>query len=113
MKLLKKSLFFMSLILFSIMLLGCNGSSSDGVDPFDEEEVSGYEWNDYSKKQKRGTVEKGLKYLADNGIIISEDKDFYVDTLDKFYADKNMAYVPIAVALKTIGGLSETMKEPE
>ncbi|QUW22433.1 hypothetical protein JSQ81_02265 [Sporosarcina sp. Marseille-Q4063] len=108
----KKNLFFVTLILSSIILVGCIDSSSNGVDPF-EEEVSGYEWNEYSKKQKRGTVEKGLKYLADNGIIISEDEDFYVDALDKVYAEENASYVPIAVALKTVGGLTETMEESE
>ena len=109
---LKKSLIFMSIILSSIILVGCIDSSSNGVDPF-EEEVSGYEWHEYSKKEKRGTVSMGLKYLADNGIIISEDEDFYVDALDKVYADENMSYVPIAIALKTVGSLTETMKEPE
>ena len=102
----------MSIILLSIILVGCNDSSSNEVDPF-EEEVSGYEWLEYSKKQKRGTVSKGLEYLADNGIIISEDADFYVEALDKVYADENMLYVPIAVALKTVGSLTETMKESE
>lgn len=111
---LKKNLIFVSLILSSIILVGCIDSSSNGVDPFEEEEeVSGYDWNEYSKKEKRGTVSMGLKYLADNGIIISEDEDFYVDALDKVYTDENMSYVPIAIALKTVGGLTETMKEPE
>ena len=109
---LKKSLFFVSLILFAVVLTGCFDSSSNAVDPF-VEEVSGYEWNEYSKKEKQDTIAKGLKYLADNGIIITEDTDFYVEALDKVYADENASYVPIAVALKTVGSLTETMAEPE
>ena len=65
------------------------------------------------QKEKLGTIANGLKYLADNGIIITEDADFYVEALDKVYADENALYVPIAVALKTVGSLTETMKEPE
>ena len=64
-------------------------------------------------KKKEGTVANGLKYLADNGNMITEDADYYVDALDKVYADENALYVPIAVALKTVGSLTETMKEPE
>ena len=108
---LKKN-FFVSLILLSVVLVGCFNSSINAVDPF-VEEVSGYEWNEYSIIQKRGTIAMGLKYLADNGIIITEDENFYVEALDKVYADENASYVPIAVALKTVGGLTETMEEPE
>ena len=108
----KKNLFFVSLILFTVVLVGCFNSFSNAVDPF-VEEVSGYEWNEYSKKEKQGIIANGLKYLADNGIIITEDADFYVEALDKVYADENALYVPIAVALKTVGSLTETMKEPE
>ena len=110
---LKNNLIFVSIILSSIILVGCIGTSSNGVDPFEDEEVSGYDWNEYSNKEKWGTVSMGLTYLADNGIIISEDEDFYVDALDKVYTDENMSYVPITVALKTVGSLTETMKEPE
>lgn len=87
-------------------------TSNYAQNPF-VDEISGAEWKYLTKKQKHDTIEKGLTYLSENGITITEDEDFYVDALNKLYKDENMSYVPVAVALKTIGGLSETMHEEE
>lgn len=70
---------------------------------------NGHDWIQLTENQKFHAVSNALYNLDNNGYIIEESEDYYIEALDVFYSDASTLDTPINEALASIGIMSGTI----